>query len=261
MIDFKKAPLHPTNEELADFIDNRVIGTRKQEIEEHLLFCDDCMEVVAEVKRVSKDNKDINSPQVTNVDNQEITPQDGGAVGLGYANNWLYNGRVRAMVLSGLVASVVLFLVMPTKETTPPFIAFCTSTNQCSPAFKAFDIAEDSSVVDINKTNQEINTILRELVKSTDMSYLKEFNVAEEKLKQKRFDEARELYQKAMNIVDNDMPNLDKKEKSRELIVITYKILLLGMAEGDKESVNDYKDVLLDKVRSFKRRWLLDEKN
>ncbi len=260
MIDFKKAPLHPTNEELADFIDNRVIGTRKQEIEEHLLFCDDCMEVVAEVKRVSQDNKDINSSQVTNVDNQEITPQGGGAVGLGYANNWLYNGRVRAMVLSGLVASVVLFLVMPTKETNPPFIAFCTSENQCSPAFKAFDIVEDSSVVDINKTNQEINTILRELVKSTDMSYLKEFNLAEEKLKQKEFDDARELYQKAMNIVD-DMPNLNKRDKSKQLIVITYKILLLGMAEGDKESVNDYKDVLLDKVRSFKRRWLLDGKN
>ena len=256
--DVNKKSSHPSSRELADFVDGKLNRDRRAEITKHLIACDECSDVVALVMKygekkthLNNDSKnehkavdDINKPQ-----------------GLRYANNWLYSERVRAIVLSGLVASVVLFLVMPTKEITPPFIAFCTSTNQCSPAFKAFDIAEDSSVVDINKTNQEINTILRELVKSTDMSYLKEFNVAEEKLKQKRFDEARELYQKAMNIVDNDMPNLDKKEKSRELIVITYKILLLGMAEGDKESVNDYKDVLLDKVRSFKRRWLLDGKN
>jgi len=52
---------------------------------------------------------------------------------------------------------------------------------------------------------------------------------------------------------------LDKREKERESIVITYQILLLSLAEGDDESANEYKEVLKGSVRHFRKRWLDDK--
>ena len=147
----KNVSSHPSSKELANFVDGTLNENRRAEITKHLIACDECSDVVALVMKygekkthLNNDSKNeqkvvenINKPQVApkdfvnNTDKKpQPTSQGSGAVGLSYANNWLYNERVRAIVLSGLVASVVLFLVMPTKETTPPFIAFCTSTNQ-----------------------------------------------------------------------------------------------------------------------------------
>ncbi len=232
MIDFKKAPLHPTNEELADFIDNRVIGTRKQEIEEHLLFCDDCMGVVAEIKRVSKDNKDINSPQVANVDNQEITPQGGGAVGLGYANNWLYNGRVRAMVLSGLVASVVvIFMLSPFSSTqfnigdidlSKPIM----TTMSSSPKYQ-------NRVVDGDK-------VVKEIEESLDLTSIKSFLKAEEAEKRGDFKLALDLYYD--NAFEEVLNRFESEEQLKWKIVIYYRISRINFQEGieDNESYKNY---------------------
>ncbi len=225
MIDFKKAPLHPTNEELADFIDNRVIGTRKQEIEEHLLFCDDCMGVVAEVKRVSKDNKDINSSQVANVDNQEITPQGGGDVGLGYANNWLYNGRVRAIILSGLVASVVvIFMLSPFSSTqfnigdidlSKPIM----TTMSSSPKYQ-------NRVVDGDK-------VVKEIEESLDKTALSNFKDAQKAEAQKSYNKAIELYRKSFR---DAIQTFEGREKLKWQIVIYYHISKIKFERNDEDS-------------------------
>ena len=270
--DVNKKSSHPSSRELADFVDGKLNRDRKAEITKHLIECDECSDVVALVMKygekkthLNNDSKNeqkvvenINKPQVApkdfvnNTDKKpQPTSQGSGSVGLGYANNWLYNERVRVIVLSGLVASVMLFLVMVKEDAKPPFIDFYTNATQTSfnSAVKA------SEIKDIKKANQEINNFLIKIVKSTDMSYLKEFNLAEEKLKEKEFDDARELYQMAMNMVE-DMPNLDKRERDKQNIVIGYKILLLSKAEADNESFNEYRDKLRDDVRRFKKRWI-----
>ena len=267
MIDFKRPPLHPTDQELANFIDNKLTPEKREEVLEHLIYCKDCMKIVAKVKKIQQTQKavdDINQPQVANVDNQnyanntdrepQTTSQGASIAGVGYANNWFYSKRVRAIVLSGLVASVVLFMVMSTEDNRP-FIEFYTLYNQQND-FRGVATIE---IKDIKKANQEINDFLIEITKSTDMSYIKKFNQAEEKRKREEFDDARELYQKAMNIVKET--KLDKKEKDKQSIVITYKILLLSIAEGDDESANEYKDVLRDNMRRFGKRWFLNGKN
>ncbi len=217
----KNISSHPSSKELADFVEGTLDEAKKAEITKHLIACDECSDVVALVMKYGK-----KKPKVM--------------------NNIYYRGLGVA-----LVASVVLFMVMPTKDNRP-FIDFYTSV--ASSTFNAGAKAEE--IKDIKKANQEINNFLIEITKSTDMSYLKEFNQAEEKLKRKEFDNARDLYQEAMNIIDDEMPNLNKKEKDKQHIIITYKILLLSIAEDDSESANEYKSILRDDVRRFKKRWI-----
>ena len=246
--DVNKKSSHPSSRELADFVDGKLNRDRKAEITKHLIGCDKCSDVVALVMKYGEKKTHLNNHSknehkaVDNINKHQ---------GLRYANNWFYSGRVRAIVLSGLVASVVLFMVMPTEDTNLPFIDFYSNATQTSfnSAVKA------SEIKDIKKANQDINNFLIKIIESTDMSYLKEFNLAEEKLKEKEFDDARELYQMAMNMVE-DMPNLDKRERDKQNIVIGYKILLLSKAEADNESFNEYRDKLRDDVRRFKKRWI-----
>lgn len=220
MIDFKKAPLHPTNEELADFIDNRVIGTRKQEIEEHLLFCDDCMGVVAEVKRVSKDDKSTTSTQ-----------QDSD-IGLGYANNWLYSERVRAIVLSGLVASVVvIFMLSPFSSTqfnigeidlSKPIMTTMGSSSKYQ-----------NRVVDGDK-------VVKEIEESLDLTSIKSFLKAEEAEKRGDFKLALDLYYD--NAFEEVLNRFESEEQLKWKIVIYYRISRINFQEGieDNESYKNY---------------------
>ena len=221
---------HPSSKELANFVEGTLNEKKRAEVTKHLISCDECSDVVALVMKYGDVEKKTTLKSESK--NKQKT-----------VNNIFYKGL--GVVL---VASVVLFMVMPTED-NKPFIEFYVNNQPTS--FKAPVTIE---VKDIKKANQSINSFLKEMRESTDMSYLKEFNQAQDKLKQEEFDEARELYQKALNRVEDS--SLDKKEKERESIVITYAILLLSMEEGDEESANEYKDVLKGSVRHFKKRWI-----
>ena len=218
----KNISSHPSSKELANFVEGAVNNSRKAEITKHLIACDECSDVVALVMKYGVAEKKT------------------------FVNNVFYKGLGVA-----LVASVVLFMVMPIQEDRP-FIEFYIDNQPTS--FKAPVTIE---VKDTKRENQEINSFLKELIDSTDICYLKEFTQAQKKLKQEEFDEARELFQKALNRVEDSA--LDKKEKERESIVITYEILLLSIEEGDDESANEYKEVLKGSVRHFRKRWLEDK--
>ena len=224
---------HPSSEVLAKFVEGTLNESDKATITKHLIECDECSDAVALVMKYGKAEK--KTPLTNESKNEQKV-----------VNNIFYKGLGVA-----LVASIVLFLVMPTQEDRP-FIEFYID-NQPT-AFKAPVTIE---IKDTKRANQEINSFLKELIDSTDVSYLKEFTQAQKKLKQEAFDEARELYQKALNRVEDSA--LDKREKERESIVITYEILLLSLAEGDDESANEYKEVLKGSVRHFRKRWLEDK--
>jgi len=237
----KNIDSHPSSEELAKFVDKKLDEVRRAEITKHLIACDECSDVVA---LVMKYGGEIATEKKTPVISESKKERK-------YVNNINYKGLGVALVVS--VASVLLFIVMmPEKDKS--FIEFYTY-NQHTTFNAPVKVAK---IKDIEAKNKEINEFLNKLIKSVNMTYLKEFNQAEEELKKGNFDTARELYQVAMNIVEEE--ELDKKEKDKKCMVITYKILLLSITEGDNESINEYKDVLKDNVRRFRKRWLQPRK-
>jgi len=227
MIDFKRPPLHPTDEELAHFISGKIIGTRKKEIEEHLVYCDDCLDVLVEVKKREENNFIINT--------------------FLYMNNLFYNRRVRAVVLSGMVASMALFFIMPTEKKQPLFIDFYTSSTQGT-----FLSAEKIEIKDIKVANQDLNNFLKTLTQNTDMSYLKEYKEAKKYLKKGDFHNARESY--GMVLIEIEDSDLNKIEKAKQSIFVNYQILLLSIKEGNEESASEYKDVIRDDIRRLRIR-------
>jgi len=218
MIDFKSPPLHPTDNELANFINNRIIGTRKEEIEEHLVYCDECMDVVAGV---------MNRKQ------QEQTPTN--------KPEWFNNINI---IASGLVASLLLFLLLPNQNQIP-FIEFYTKNQEAT-----FLAPTKVKIKNIKAKNQELNDFLKELTKNIDMSYLAEYKKAKNYLEKGDFDNARESY--CMVLIDIEESNLNKIEKAKQSIFVNYQILLLSIKEGDQESSSEYKDIIKDNIRRLK---------
>jgi hypothetical protein len=210
----KKSP-HPTSRELAYFVEDKIIGTRKKEITEHLLKCDECSYAVVLVKKYGK---------------KKLIKR--------IANNKNY----RAIILS-MIAGVTLFLLVPIEE--KPHIEFYTLTQEIS-----FKSPFNTRVKYIEAKNQELNSFLYELIKSTDMSFSEEFKNAEEYLKDKDFDNARESYSIALLEVEES--DFDEIEKEKKIILINYKILLLSIKEGDSESISSYKDKIKDDIRRLK---------
>jgi len=216
MIEFKRPPLHPTDKELAYFIDGRIIGTRKDEIEEHLVYCDECMDIVVEIKK----KKEINKP-------------------------WFANKKIQATILSGLVASIVLFFIIPTQD--EPFIEFFTPNKKGT-----FLAPKAIKIKDIEAKNQELNDFLKTLTKNTDMSYLETYKQAKNYLEKGDFDNAREFY--CMALIEIEESTLDKIKKAKQSIFVNYQILLLSIKEGDSQSVNEYRDIIKDDIRRLKIR-------
>jgi len=220
MIEFKRPPLHPTDQELSHFIHNTIIGTRKDEIEEHLVYCDECMDVVAGViKRKQQEQTPTNKPE------------------------WFNNINI---IASGLVASLLLFLLLPSQNQTP-FIEFYTKNQEAK-----FLAPTKVEIKDIKAKNQELNDFLKELTQNIDMSYLAEYKKAKNYLKKGDFDNARESY--VIVLIDIEESNLNKIEKAKQSIFVNYQILLLSIKEGDQESVIEYKDIIRDDIRRLKIR-------
>jgi len=61
LIDDKNYSSHPTDKELADFIDKKLDGEAREEVAEHLVYCSNCREVIYEVIEYKKKPKFINN--------------------------------------------------------------------------------------------------------------------------------------------------------------------------------------------------------
>jgi hypothetical protein len=246
MIDFKCPPLHPNNQELADFIDNKIIGTRKDEITEHLVYCDDCMDVVAEVINLQKNREDQqkltsrtnsfsinNKGYVNDIDEPLVTSQNNVAKA-GYANNLFKNDKVRAVVLSGLVASFALFFIIQSNKDKTGDIEY----------------AHFKSIGAIDLKNIVIEDAIPKIKASMNLEYLESldtFKRAKEYLLNKKYDHARDAY--AISLHKIEKSNLDELEKKRQKIIVNYNIFLLNIEENNKESIEEYRNILKDNIR------------
>ncbi len=216
MIDFKKPPLHPSSEELTYFIDNKIIGTRQEEIKEHLLYCDACMESVANVMRIKQQEQPTaNKPE------------------------WFNNINI---IASGLAASLLLFLLLPSPDQAP-FIEFYTP-NQTG----TFLAPKKVEIKDIEAKNQELNDFIKQLLKTTQI----DLSQAQTYLKKEDWEHARESYN--IKLSEIEQSSLDEIQKAKATILIEYHILLLSLKEGDEESATEYKDIIKDNIRRLKIR-------
>ena len=219
---------HPSDEELENYIDNNLDEVTKSKIVKHLIECDECSDVVA---LVIKYGEKKTHPISESKKEHKV------------CNNINYQG-----VLGGLVvASVALILLLPYHniQQSPPYIVFYADQNKT-----VFLAPIKIKVKDIEAKNRELNSFLNKLVKTTDMSFFTEFKKAEEYLKNKNFDKARESY----NIVLQDIAQSDHNEieKDKKSILIKYQILLLSIKEKDNESAGEYKDIIKDDIRRLK---------
>ena len=152
------------------------------------------------------------------------------------------------------MACVALILLFPTQYKQSINIDFFTK-----PQKAVFLAPVKIEIKDIEAKNIELNNFLNKLVKTTDMSFFPEFKKAEEYLKNKNFDKARESYNIVLQTIVQSHDS--EIEKDRKSIFVQYHILLLSIKEKDNESADEYKDIIKDIIKDDIRRLKIKEKS
>jgi len=132
---------HPSDEKLADFIDNRLIGSAKDELVEHLTYCYSCREVVHEVIEHKK------KPRIFN------------------------NIVMIATPLMAIVASLLIFVYQPPNNN---YIGIIDLSQNSIMEFRADEQKKQDKIIDGDKFIKD------EIAISTDVTYLETFIQAEE---------------------------------------------------------------------------------
>ena len=65
LIEDKEYSSHPSDKELANFIDNKLLGVARDSVVEHLIYCSSCRDVVSEVIDYKKKSKFANMVVIT----------------------------------------------------------------------------------------------------------------------------------------------------------------------------------------------------
>jgi len=227
---------HPSDEILARFIDEELDTENRAKVIEHLIECDECSDAVALVKKykpigVATEKK---RPTKEKSKNKQKTLNN-----IEYRSNLvtfnLLQNRVSGLILSGLAAVCIIFIILPSKE------------DKSITKFKAAKA--------INVENISIEKSIIEIKTSMNSNYLRgleSFKKAKDYLKKKDFNNARESY--CMALIEIEESTLDKIEKAKQSIFVNYQILLLSIKEGDEESASEYKDIIKDDIRRLKIR-------
>ena len=200
LIEDKEYSSHPSDKELADFIDNKLLGIARDSVVEHLIYCSSCRDVVSEVIDYKKKSKFANMVV--------ITP------------------------LVALVASLIVFVYLPSSS-----VIGMIDLSKPSFEFRAKESLQDK-IVDGDK-------FIKELKSSVNITYLKDFNQAEQ---EKSFDKAIELYQMAIN---NIPENISEKERLKQTIVIRSRVLERAIKEKNNKSVEAYRSIIIDNIRTY----------
>ncbi len=150
---------HPSNKELADFVDKKLDKNRRAEITKHLIACDECSDAVALVIKYGKKKQKV-------------------------ANNIYYKGLGVALVAS----IVVIFMLSPFSSTqfnigeidlSKPIMTTMSSSSKYQ-----------NRVV-------EGDRIVKEIEESLDKTALSNFMEAQKAEVQKNYNKAIELYRKS----------------------------------------------------------------
>ena len=150
---------HPSNKELADFVDKKLDKNRRAEITKHLIACDECSDAVALVIKYGKKKQKV-------------------------ANNIYYKGLGVALVAS----IVVIFMLSPFSSTqfnigeidlSKPIMTTMGSSSKYQ-----------NRVVDGDK-------VVKEIEESLDKTSLSNFKEAQKAEAQKSYDKAIEFYRKS----------------------------------------------------------------
>jgi len=224
--------LHPSDSELADYIADKLDSTKKSEIVKHLIECDECSDIVALIKRYG--DKEVigifedNSPVSDCSNEPTIIPKGGGDAKAKHVNNLFYSKRVRAIVLSGVVASLLISLI--TKSTLEQFSI--GKINLSTPIIMTM-----SSSSKYQNRIVDGDSIVKEIEKKLNKTALSNFVKAQKAESQKDYDEAINLYKKSFR---DAIKTFEGREKLRWQIVIYYHISKIQF-ETEDENSDSYK--------------------
>ena len=144
-----------------------------------------------------------------------------------------FNKIVISTPLIALVASIIALVY------TPHEIVGMIDLSKTSLGFRADSSRKIDKIIDGDR-------FLKEIAKTTDISYLESFfNQAE---KERDFIEALGFYQKAINSIPK---NITEKRRLKEVIIIRSKMLSRAIDEERKEAIRAYKILIIDDIRMY----------
>jgi len=154
----KKYSSHPSDRVLADFIDNRLIGSKKEEVMLHLVECYECREIVVNISKYGLSSKAVNLKRWSPI-----------------------------LLVS---ASILLFILFPSKDESILGM-IDLSKAQIVEYQGANDLQLIEKIIDADK-------LIKEILASTDTRKIDYFIQAKKSEEKENFEEAKALYKQAL---------------------------------------------------------------
>jgi hypothetical protein len=188
---------HPSDEELDDYMSNRLDEVAKSKIVKHLIECNECSDVVALVMKYG----------------EKKTPP--------ISNNITYEGVLGG--LGGLVASILIIFIINSKNNFT-----IGDMNLSQPMMQTMSPSPKyiNKIVDGDKIVQEIEN-------SLDKTILVNFIKAQNLEIKEKYDEAIAMYKKTFR---DTLETFSGKDRLKWQIVIYYHIAKIKFEKKDKDS-------------------------
>ena len=260
MIDFKVPPLHPTDDELDNFIDKKLNKKEYQRIQEHLIHCNDCMDIYTMfVKQQDKEDsslKPVNN--TTSISHQEKpkmsafeaqnTQSNSSTVETRAVNNsWFRNDKIRAIVLSGLVASFALFFILKNNNSNKYTLGTFSITEQMlNNPMSATTETMRTDVIDGDEAIEEIE-------KSLDLNSLTSYTKAQEAEKNKNFELAIKLYSR--KVFPEILKKFDGKKKLQGEILVYNKIAKIYFETNKLKESREFQRSVKDWIQDYYKKY------
>jgi len=223
----KSVTTHPSDIELANYIENRLDKSTKAKIVEHLIECDKCSDAVALVIKYGREVSEKKTPKLNDSKNKHKV-----------VNNINYK-RVGTLFGGLIVASLVLFINLP-NETTKLGVIDLSKPCQLS-IMGTTDVKLIDKIIDADE-------VLAYIIESTDLSHIESFKVAKEEEREKNFEVAKGLYTQALIQIAMES---DIKQILQQKIVIHSRLLNLSKKTEEKKAIEEYKKMLRYEIRLY----------
>lgn len=237
LIKNKNYTSHPSDQEIADFIDNKLSLESREKILEHIVHCQECNTIVTEVMKSQNSSKPANNPshKPYNQDeyNDHYKHQDQ-AIAI---NNTWYKP---ALVASLIAASFLIFITLPSNESSLGII------DLSKPPTVTYQGSQDIKLI-----NQKIDAdkVLQEIVSSTSLAHITHYNEAQKALKNKQYDVVKGLYKQTL--IQIATTEFDTQKRLREKVVVHNQLLQLSIQQDLTNSIQEYKDILRFEIRTY----------
>jgi hypothetical protein len=222
--------IHPSDEELADFVDKSLDKRKESEILKHLISCDECSDVVALVLKYGKQIENVIQPTTTG-----SIPSLKSLNSIKITNTFNYKGGI-GILLSGLaIASLIIFIKIPSDNTKLGVMDLSIlpiTPYQANETFILKDV-----IIDADK-------VLNSIVNSTDVSKLQTFHYAEEQEKVGKIKEAKAFYKQAF--IESLRENNNKKRLKKKIVIHSR---LFHLSKG--KELDEYREILRYEIRLY----------